>query len=105
MEWDDIYLEGYWQTEKYFRAVSGQVRKAYDTDRLLSYIEETDAEETEEKLNADLFSDYIQAVENNIMLFYNPSGIFIYNKDGKQLDKIEGTFFNSPVNPTSAIKA
>lgn len=52
------------------------------------------AEETEEKLNADLFSDYIQAVENNIMLFYNPSGIFIYNKDGKQLDKIEGTFFN-----------
>ncbi len=51
MEWDDIYLEGYWQTEKYFRAVSGQVRKAYDTDRLLSYIEETDAEETEEKKN------------------------------------------------------
>jgi len=41
-----------------------------------------------------IYSDYIQAVENNIMLFYNPSGIFIYNKDGKQLDKIEGTFFN-----------
>lgn len=40
MTWDDIYLEGYWQTEKYFWAVSDQVREAYDTGRLLSYIEE-----------------------------------------------------------------
>ena len=40
MTWDDIYLEGYWQTEKYFRAVSDQVRESYDTGRLLSYIEE-----------------------------------------------------------------
>lgn len=33
--WDDIYLEGYWQTEKYFAAVSDQVRVAFDVDRLL----------------------------------------------------------------------
>lgn len=35
MEWDDIYLEGYWQTEKYFAGVSQVVREVYDTDRLL----------------------------------------------------------------------
>lgn len=38
LQWDDIYLEGYWQTEKYFRAVSEQVRTVFDTDRLLHYI-------------------------------------------------------------------
>lgn len=37
MEWDDIYLEGYWQTEKYFAGVSQEVRAAYDTDRLLQF--------------------------------------------------------------------
>jgi len=35
MEWDDIYLEGYWQTEKYFQDVTQRVREAYDTDCLL----------------------------------------------------------------------
>ena len=38
LQWDDIYLEGYWQTEKYFRAISEQVRTVFDTDRLLQYI-------------------------------------------------------------------
>lgn len=38
LTWDDIYLEGYWQTEKYFRAVEKQVRAAYDTDRLSAYL-------------------------------------------------------------------
>lgn len=38
LQWDDIYLEGYWQSEKYFRAVSEQVRTVFDTDRLLQYI-------------------------------------------------------------------
>jgi hypothetical protein len=33
--WDDIYLEGYWQTEKYFQAVEEQVRADYDVDRLM----------------------------------------------------------------------
>lgn len=33
--WDDIYLEGYWQTEKYFEAVADQVRAAFDVGRLL----------------------------------------------------------------------
>ncbi|MDE7130550.1 MAG: alpha-1,2-fucosyltransferase [Lachnospiraceae bacterium] len=37
MEWDDIYLEGYWQTEKYFAGVSQEVRAAYDMDRLLQF--------------------------------------------------------------------
>ena len=35
MTWDDIYLEGYWQTEKYFGAIADEVRQVYDTDRLL----------------------------------------------------------------------
>lgn len=38
MTWDDIYLEGYWQTEKYFEAVADKVRQAYDTGRLLQYL-------------------------------------------------------------------
>lgn len=33
--WDDIYLEGYWQTEKYFSGVADKVRAAFDVDRLL----------------------------------------------------------------------
>jgi hypothetical protein len=33
--WDDIYLEGYWQSEKYFEAVAGEVRTGYDVDRLM----------------------------------------------------------------------
>ncbi len=39
LDWDDIYLEGYWQTEKYFHPVREQVRKIFDTDRLVSHIE------------------------------------------------------------------
>lgn len=42
MTWDDIYLEGYWQTEKYFAAIADEVRRIYDTDRLLKYIRESD---------------------------------------------------------------
>lgn len=34
--WDDIYLEGYWQSEKYFAQVTKQVRDSYDIDRLLA---------------------------------------------------------------------
>lgn len=40
LTWDDIYLEGYWQTEKYFQTVERQVRAAYDTDRLMTYLRE-----------------------------------------------------------------
>lgn len=36
--WDDIYLEGYWQSEKYFREVKEEVLAAYDTDRLVAYL-------------------------------------------------------------------
>lgn len=39
LEWDDIYLEGYWQTEKYFHTVSEEVRKVFDTDKLLRYLD------------------------------------------------------------------
>ena len=38
MTWDDIYLEGYWQTEKYFEPVADEIRQAYDTDKLLQYL-------------------------------------------------------------------
>ena len=38
MTWDDIYLEGYWQTEKYFEAIADEVRQAYDTDKLVQYL-------------------------------------------------------------------
>lgn len=39
MTWDDIYLEGYWQTEKYFESVEDEVRRAFDTEKLLEYLE------------------------------------------------------------------
>lgn len=43
--WDDIYLEGYWQSEKYFAQVTEQVRDSYDTDRLLAaFLQEKDGE-------------------------------------------------------------
>ena len=38
LDWDDIYLEGYWQTEKYFRTAARQVREMFDTDKLVTYI-------------------------------------------------------------------
>lgn len=38
--WDDIYLEGYWQSEQYFQAAADQVRRAYNTDRLIKWLEE-----------------------------------------------------------------
>lgn len=38
LTWDDIYLEGYWQTERYFQPVEKQVREVYDTDRLEAYL-------------------------------------------------------------------
>lgn len=41
--WDDIYLEGYWQTEKYFEAVADQVKAAFDVDRLLMVQQAEDA--------------------------------------------------------------
>ncbi len=41
LTWDDIYLEGYWQTEKYFRKVQEEVRAAYDTDKLTAYLEQS----------------------------------------------------------------
>lgn len=44
MGWDDIYLEGYWQTEKYFQEISDQVKAVFDTDRLLAYLEKAEQE-------------------------------------------------------------
>lgn len=34
--WDDIYLEGYWQSEKYFAGAVDQVKEAFDVDGLLA---------------------------------------------------------------------
>lgn len=53
MEWDDIYLEGYWQTEKYFGAVSEEVRAAYDTDRLLQAIRQDTGQHAEQAIRQD----------------------------------------------------
>lgn len=42
LTWDELYLEGYWQTEKYFQAVETQIREAYDTDGLIAYLKRED---------------------------------------------------------------
>lgn len=39
LEWDDIYLEGYWQSQRYFQDVVKQVRAVFDTDRLIAYLQ------------------------------------------------------------------
>lgn len=52
MGWDDIYLEGYWQTEKYFQEISDQVKAVFDTDRLLDYLEKA-VEEPERRSAAN----------------------------------------------------
>lgn len=39
LTWDDIYLEGYWQSEKYFQDVREKVREAYRTDRLTAHLQ------------------------------------------------------------------
>lgn len=38
--WDDIYLEGYWQTEKYFAQVSDRVRDSYDISKMVQRLRE-----------------------------------------------------------------
>lgn len=38
LEWDDIYLEGYWQSEKYFWKQGDQLRRIYDTNALVRYL-------------------------------------------------------------------
>lgn len=38
LEWDDIYLEGYWQSEKYFWKNGDQLRRVYDTNKLMRYL-------------------------------------------------------------------
>lgn len=45
MKWDDIYLEGYWQTEKYFETIADEVRQVYDTDKLLQNIKDSRLED------------------------------------------------------------
>ena len=52
MTWDDIYLEGYWQAEKYFGAVSDQIKQAFDTDRLLQYLRNKESKYIIEKSRA-----------------------------------------------------
>ena len=53
MSWDDIYLEGYWQTEKYFEAISDQIKQTFDTDKLLQYIRNSEPPGSTVKLASD----------------------------------------------------
>lgn len=53
LTWDDIYLEGYWQTEKYFQPVEEQVREVYDTDRLAAYLRQAGVLSVGESGNAE----------------------------------------------------
>lgn len=57
LTWDDIYLEGYWQTEKYFQPVEKQVREAFDTDKLEAYLKRTGAWNS-------LAAQYLQEIDN-----------------------------------------
>lgn len=73
--WDDIYLEGYWQTEKYFESVAGQIRDAYNVDRLLPFVRSIQkanawnlnapgAENGQKKPADRILDDYIQEIES-----------------------------------------
>lgn len=56
MTWNDIYLEGYWQTEKYFTSVADEVRKVFDTDKLLQYISQNNLTGSMNKLLEQIVS-------------------------------------------------
>lgn len=43
LEWDDIYLEGYWQSEKYFEPIHEQIRELYNTDKIFEHTGNVDA--------------------------------------------------------------
>ena len=63
MEWDDIYLEGYWQTEKYFQAVSGQVREAFSIDRLIAFMTAgRNAARSSQDVGKGTFSDWLMQI-------------------------------------------
>ena len=36
-KWDNIYLEGYWQSEKYFKDVGNQLRKEFSIERIKNH--------------------------------------------------------------------
>lgn len=38
LTWDNIYLEGYWQTEKYFWKQRDVLLRVYDTNKLVQYL-------------------------------------------------------------------
>ncbi len=65
LNWDDIYLEGYWQTEKYFQPVEGQVRDVYDTDRLMAYLKRTGCWGVGgERRTRKMAQDYLDEINN-----------------------------------------
>ena len=65
LTWDDIYLEGYWQTEKYFQPVEGQVRDVYDTDRLMAYLKRSGCWGAGgERRTRKMAQDYLDEINN-----------------------------------------
>ena len=72
LTWDDIYLEGYWQTEKYFQPVEKQVREAYDTDRLAAYLKRA--------------GQYLQGIDNTC-------SVSVHVRRGDYLDAVNAAMF------------
>lgn len=62
--WDDIYLEGYWQTEKYFSGIADQVKAAFDVDRLLMGRSGDGHEAAESQGVRPQIRDYLQQIGN-----------------------------------------
>lgn len=62
--WDDIYLEGYWQTEKYFSGIADQVKAAFDVDRLLTGRSGDGHETAESQGVRPQIRDYLQQIGN-----------------------------------------
>lgn len=60
--WDDIYLEGYWQTEKYFSGIADQVKAAFDVDRLLAGRSGDGHEAAESQAVQPQIGDYLQQI-------------------------------------------
>lgn len=60
LEWDDIYLEGYWQSEKYFEPIHAQIRELYDTDKIFRHTGNVDAALRREMGQEDSVSVHIR---------------------------------------------
>lgn len=88
LTWDDIYLEGYWQTEKYFRSVTEQVRSAYNIDRLLSYVRDR-----KNAQNPTVPGTFVMSLDAYLQEINSTESVSVHIRRGDYLDPANRAMF------------